>query len=309
MAGVPVMFILVVASLCFAVTLPALRGTGLRRLFPLDGRPLDGRPLNAGNLDYKLQSSPKLVVGGVYSVLGIALCIGMFPLLPWLRAGPASSRAFAVLAALVLALVVGMLDDARKPHGLAWPVKLVGQWLAASCYLAIPDAPVAAIVAIPWLIVCMNAWNFLDNTDGAAAATGLGSLIPLLIVLAGTMPAVDSRLAAALTGVLAGLVPFNWPRAHAYLGDGGAHVLGLFLGLVALDLYPAGGAAAMLAIHALPLLDFVQVLYVRICLGVPPWRGDRRHLAHRLQRVMPVAWIAPAFFAIQALATTLGLTR
>ncbi|HMQ22617.1 MAG TPA: undecaprenyl/decaprenyl-phosphate alpha-N-acetylglucosaminyl 1-phosphate transferase, partial [Planctomycetota bacterium] len=32
----------------------------------------------------------------------------------------------------------------------------------------------------------------------------------------------------------------------------------------------------------LPMLDMAHVVVVRLGLGIAPWRGDKRHLAHRL---------------------------
>ena len=42
---------------------------------------------------------------------------------------------------------------------------------------------------------------------------------------------------------------------------------------------PAGWAALVL-----PALDLARVALLRARAGEPPWRGDRRHLAHRAQR-------------------------
>ncbi len=77
----------------------------------------------------------------------------------------------------------------------------------------------------------------------------------------------------------------------AYLGDGGSHLLGMAL-LVVPGAWPALG---------LPLLDLARVALERARAGEAPWRGDRRHLAHRLERrglgPVPVAlilWITAA---------------
>jgi hypothetical protein len=59
---------------------------------------------------------------------------------------------------------------------------------------------------------------------------------------------------------------------RAYLGDAGSHVIGI--------LWAADPRAWPLLV--LPLLDLARLAFLRRSLGQPPWRGDRRHLAHRL---------------------------
>ena len=56
---------------------------------------------------------------------------------------------------------------------------------------------------------------------------------------------------------------------------------------------------------AVPLTDFMQVVLMRLIIGVPPWVGDRRHLTHIAQNLgLHRVTIAPLF---AALATGIGL--
>ena len=57
-------------------------------------------------------------------------------------------------------------------------------------------------------------------------------------------------------------------------GNSGSHLLGI---LLLLD--PIGRVALLL-----PVLDLLRVSLVRLAAGARPWVGDRRHLAHRLQK-------------------------
>ena len=66
----------------------------------------------------------------------------------------------------------------------------------------------------------------------------------------------------------------------AILGDAGSHLLGMALWLDVAT-WPA---------LALPLADLARVSVERLRAGQAPWVGDRRHLAHRLER----AGLAPA---------------
>lgn len=185
------------------------------------------------------------------------------------------------LGALLAAFVVGTIDDVLA-DGLSAGLKLVGQALSGFV-LGLPlivaePASGAAWGAVALLsfgaVLALNAVNTFDNADGAA--TGLGAL-----AFAATAPMFAAPLAAFL--------PFNIarraapsgaleassrsiPRPRAILGDAGSHVVGMLF-LLCPSAWPA---------LALPVLDAARVAFVRARLGEPPWRGDRRHLAHRL---------------------------
>ncbi len=204
--------------------------------------------------------------------------------LPGLSSSEATLAAWSAVAALVVALGVGWVDDARAA-GLPPLAKLGG---AALCgvLLALPTwsrgtVPVAlawtAAYALAAILAC-SALNTFDNADGAAAgqsALGLGLL--------------GSPLAVAVAAVwlLNLFVRRRPPEGESgrgdpllYLGDAGSHLLG-----VAALVVP--GAWPLLW---LPFLDLVRVSLVRLGLGLLPWEGDRRHLAHRLQRLGCAPW-------------------
>ena len=180
---------------------------------------------------------------------------------------------------LLGALGLGLLDDYRD---LPWIPKLLGQCLIA--YFAartLPGAPMS--LSLPLLVLLMNAWNYLDNSDGCLAFVAISGLLGL--ALAG------APIPFFLLGCLLGFLPFNWPRARFFLGDSGSQFVGLTMGLLVFDL--GGLSLATLGIQLLPLADLLQVSLVRLLERRPPWIGDRRHLAHLLERWLPKALIAP----------------
>lgn len=243
----------------------------------------------------KLQQSRVPAVGGIAIAtawLVVALCnrdLGAgWPreALPGLGGGvdPGAVRAAAGLA-LAAALGIGLVDDQRR-GGLSPLPKVLLQALAGGL-VALPAwfpsgllaAPEPSVSAFGWTafwvagsLVALNAWNTFDNADGAASslsALGLMRVSPLL--------------ASAPLGFL---VPNLFLRVRrdpdepsargdpiAYLGDGGSHLLGMAV-LLCPEAWPA---------FFLPILDLARVSVVRLWLGLSPWHGDRRHLAHRLQ--------------------------
>jgi UDP-N-acetylmuramyl pentapeptide phosphotransferase/UDP-N-acetylglucosamine-1-phosphate transferase len=193
------------------------------------------------------------------------------------------------LGALCAAFALGSLDDLLE-NGLSAGAKLCGQavcglvLVAPSLLLhgASSTALLLALLAVAGACIALNCINTFDNADGAALGVGL-------LGLSG---------AATLAAPLVGFAPLNlisdrpgtW-RRKAILGDAGSHALGLVV-----LLHPHAWPAL-----TLPALDLARLCWVRWCLGEPVWRGDRRHLAHRLaQRGMAPWRVALLLVAVAA---------
>ena len=220
----------------------------------------------------KLQDRPVPAIGGPAILVGLLAieCAGGSPVGgagPWF--------------ALVLAFTLGVADD-RTRGGLPPIALLLGQAIVATALVAsgwrlcAGDPNPALVASLAAVVVALNAVNTFDNADGAATSVGILGL------------AVGP---AALAGPLVGFLPFNLCSAAparrgvpiAYLGNSGSHLLGV---LLVLD--PVARFALLV-----PLLDLARVAFVRLAAGTRPWAGDRRHLAHRMQR----AGLAPALVA------------
>jgi len=90
---------------------------------------------------------------------------------------------------------------------------------------------------------------------------------------------------------LIGFLPFNFPRARAFLGDSGSHLIGYSLAVLAIlphfynPRHPRPLAVlAPLLILAVPLFDMARVVILRWRAGRPFYQGDTNHLSHRLVR-------------------------
>jgi UDP-N-acetylmuramyl pentapeptide phosphotransferase/UDP-N-acetylglucosamine-1-phosphate transferase len=209
------------------------------------------------------------------------------PVLLALLAALLLARQPALAAITAVAGATGIVDDRakRRGGGLAWWHKGIPLAAAAVALAAWVGAPLWQWPLIAgFAFVTINAANFLDNADGVTGSLALVGL--LLADPAWTLPA---------AGVAAGFLPWNWPRARAYLGDGGALALGTLLAAAALQMRDRT-LAQQFAPVVLLWADFVQVVTARLWLGLPPWIGDRRHLTHLLlHRGVPVRWLAPIF--------------
>lgn len=204
--------------------------------------------------------------------------------------------------AVATAFAVGMLDDGLE-DGLSPRLKCIGQatagWVLAAPMLLGEPASIetfgVSAALVLGAVVATNAINTFDNADGAA----LG--VALLGLLGGAAP---------FAATLVGFAPFNMQRDRpggwrrkAILGDAGSHVLGILI-LLTPSAWP---------VLVLPIADLARLCWVRSRLGLAPWAGDRRHLAHRMARAgwgpwrvagALVAIAAPGVFAAQAFGPT-----
>jgi UDP-GlcNAc:undecaprenyl-phosphate GlcNAc-1-phosphate transferase len=195
-----------------------------------------------------------------------------------------------IVAALAIC-AVGTLDDRL---GLGVTLRLIIQVLTAVAVWAVDlgwtmlDSNTANLVlTIVWVVGITNAFNLMDNQDGATGTVGAVSSagIGTLALIQGAIPL--AVLSFSLAGACLGFLPYNLSKpAKIFLGDGGSMPIGLLVacGVMAI---PDGSldwtllfAAAPLA--GLPILDTTLVVVSRLRRGAPVFSGDRAHLTHRL---------------------------
>jgi UDP-GlcNAc:undecaprenyl-phosphate GlcNAc-1-phosphate transferase len=210
------------------------------------------------------------------------------------------ARRAAQLAVIVVGaigmVVVGVLDDRLELRPLP---KFVGQLfiavLVASAGIRITlfvnSIVFSYAVTILWILTVTNACNFLDNMNGLCAGLGLiGSWCFAWIA------AMDGQYLVASTalltgGALLGFLPYNFPRAAAFLGDAGSHLIGYLLAILAIlpHFYSRRNPDAVAVLKPLFILgvflgDLVWVVVLRWRLGRPVYVGDNNHVSHRLVR-------------------------
>jgi len=202
-----------------------------------------------------------------------------------------------LLCAAVL-FVVGLRDDKRA---LGPFVKLIVQFAVAgtAAYFAdvrieffIESRIVTAALSAFWIVVIVNAFNFLDNMDGASAGIAVIASSVLLTAAAFNGQVLVGGLAILFIGTLLGFLVFNFPPASIFMGDAGSLVVGFFVALLTLrtTYYQQAGSGPWypvmlpLIAMAVPLYDFTSVTLLRISQGKSPFVGDTQHFSHRLRR-------------------------
>jgi UDP-GlcNAc:undecaprenyl-phosphate GlcNAc-1-phosphate transferase len=191
-------------------------------------------------------------------------------------------------------VLTGALDD---KYELRPAVKFTGQFLAAMLVakanvritLFVHSEIFSYGITVLWILTVINAFNFMDNMNGLCA--GLGAISAWFFALVAGMDGqyLVTLLALLTCGALLGFLPYNFPRASAFLGDTGSHLVGYLLAIMAIlpHFYtpqrPRHFAVLIpLLILAVPLGDLAWVVVLRWRIGQPFYQGDNNHLSHRL---------------------------
>ncbi|MCB9849172.1 MAG: undecaprenyl/decaprenyl-phosphate alpha-N-acetylglucosaminyl 1-phosphate transferase [Phycisphaerales bacterium] len=193
--------------------------------------------------------------------------------------------------------VVGLVDDA-KPLGPWSKLAIeIGVGLALAWGFGIRagealGAPVSIALTVFWIVLIVNAFNFLDNMDGLSAGVAAiaGAIFAGSAMIAGQI--FVPTLAWVLVGALLGFLIFNFSPASVFMGDAGSMVVGYLMAVLTVlttywdpgrQTHPVGVLVPLLVL-AVPLYDVASVIVHRLKAGESPFRGDRRHFSHRLIR-------------------------
>jgi UDP-GlcNAc:undecaprenyl-phosphate GlcNAc-1-phosphate transferase len=208
------------------------------------------------------------------------------------------SQLLIILVVVFFVFLLGLWDD--KKH-LSPSFKLVVEFVIAiiAAFFAdirfelfIESKIVTSILSAVWIVLIINAFNFLDNMDGASA--GIAAIISCILLTAATLSGqvFVGGLTLVFIGTLSGFLVFNFPPAKIFMGDAGSLVVGFFVALLTVrttyyhqaqsgQWYPV---FMPLLVMAVPLYDFISVTLLRLSQGKSPFIGDTQHFSHRLKR-------------------------
>lgn len=208
-----------------------------------------------------------------------------------------SGQMWAILAGGTILSAMGLIDDLKN---LPWQPRLAIQacvaiGLAASGVHATIFAPqpwIGYVVSVGWMLVLINAFNFLDNMDGLSSGIALvASLVLAVVMLTSTSEPhwLVAGVLLVLAGSLAGFLCHNWPPAKIFMGDTGSYFIGLLMATMTIlgTFYESQSGSrhvilAPLCILAVPLYDFASVVLIRLSQGRSPFHPDKSHFSHRL---------------------------
>ena len=213
-----------------------------------------------------------------------------------------------ILSGALGMVMLGWWDDRQE---LRPAVKFSGQCLIALLVAAagvritlfVGSGLFSYSITVLWILTVTNAFNFMDNMNGLCAGLGAiaASCFAVIAVTAGQY--LVGLIALMVAGALLGFLPYNFPKASAFLGDAGSHLVGYLLAVIAIlpHFYSRRNPQILavfkpLLVLAVPLVDLVWVVILRWKSGRPFYLGDNNHLSHRLvrrgcSRASAVLWI------------------
>jgi UDP-GlcNAc:undecaprenyl-phosphate/decaprenyl-phosphate GlcNAc-1-phosphate transferase len=229
-----------------------------------------------------------------------------------------------LVSGLVMALLI--IDDKRGMRPLVKLAIQVGVAVIAVTvfgaqikFFSLPGGHIVELgvlvlpVSIFWLVGMQNTVNFLDGADGLAA--GVVAIVAIVLVLAAGQlhqPEIV-QLSGALAGCCVGFLVFNFPPARIFMGDSGAHFLGVALGMISIfgvaKVAVAFALAAPVLALAVPIADTGWAILRRRRLGQSVASADNQHLHHRLQSFgLDARQTCFVFYGASLLLGGLGLT-
>ena len=208
---------------------------------------------------------------GTPTMGGVVMLIAL--VLSTVAVGLPTLESYVLLGAILLAGLLGLVDDASKviherSLGLTPPAKLAGQFaiatiftlVAVNCFEVAPTIEIPFIatldfgiltttipigengISIPWLYLIFddillvgmcNAVNLTDGLDGLASGTVMVVMVVMAAIAFNANLLEPAIVAASLGGVCVGFLGFNAHPAEIFMGDTGSLALGMGLGCLA----------------------------------------------------------------------------
>ncbi|TKC08417.1 undecaprenyl/decaprenyl-phosphate alpha-N-acetylglucosaminyl 1-phosphate transferase [Pedobacter polaris] len=154
-----------------------------------------------------------------------------------------------------------------------------------------------SLFSIVVIIFVNNAFNLIDGVDGLAGTLGALATLCFGVFFAIADAYAYAFIAFAMFGSVIGFLIFNYYPAKIFMGDTGALIIGLVAVILAIkfiELNKIGSKpdpnfysapAISVAVLIVPIFDSLRIFFIRIIQRRSPFKGDRNHVHHRLQRL------------------------
>ena len=182
-----------------------------------------------------------------------------------------------------LVFVVGYMDDM---HPLPSLLRLFFHFIAAVWVVYPLPIPLwQRTLFVFWISGATSAYNFIDGMDGLCLTITLLTILSALFFLGAP------NVWMPLSGLVFGVLLWNFPSPRTFLGDGGSTFLGYVCAShLAWNIFPymfGRGilfmAAALILIGGVPVIDTMIAMTRRLLHKKSPFSPDRGHGHHKLQ--------------------------
>jgi UDP-GlcNAc:undecaprenyl-phosphate GlcNAc-1-phosphate transferase len=155
-----------------------------------------------------------------------------------------------------------------------------------------------------WVVAIVNAFNLMDNLDGAASTVGVVCAAAAAAIASIGGATALAVIAISLCGALLGFLRFNLAKpARIFLGDGGSMPVG-FLIAATLMAAPMGATSGWATVAVaglaagLPIFDTTLVVISRRRRGAQVLSGATDHTTHRLRALVGTPQAVCAVLAV-----------
>lgn len=212
---------------------------------------------------------------------------------------------------MYLFLILGVGDDFLNFNAKK---KFIYQFIFISIYLLISkdtiDINRFTQITIPFnnifnlifsvllMVFLVNSINLIDGLDGLAASISIIIITFYCIYFISTNDIYFAMLSFTTNGALIGFLIKNKPPAKIFLGNGGSQFIGILLCILSFHFLKYNGKESDIiylndlnsikifsGLFALPVLDSLRVMILRITKSKNPFVGDNNHIHHIIQNI------------------------
>ncbi len=252
--------------------------------------------LDAPSSSIKTHKTPTPSMGGLAIAAGFFISLLVIRLFTHFPTGTLHDLRGIFIGGSVIVLL-GFIDDFRKPNGLGVKTKFFFQTLAALVLIAygmsirfIHPEYLGLALSVVWVVGVSNALNIIDIMDGFASSQAAVAALCFLMIALPSERVFVNFAAASLCGATLGFLPHNLCASRKiFMGDSGSLFLGFILAALSTgasyDSKHSLGVLAPLLILAVPIYDTFFVAALRMARGCSPFIGSKDHYALRLEKM------------------------
>jgi UDP-N-acetylmuramyl pentapeptide phosphotransferase/UDP-N-acetylglucosamine-1-phosphate transferase len=240
--------------------------------------------------------------------LGIFLALVITGIAAWLQSLSFHRELLLLTISALPAFLLGIAEDLTKRIGAG--LRLLGTAVSAGIagYLLnawisrIGISGVDEILAIKVVSICFtcfavaglaNAYNIIDGFNGLASMIAIIALLAIAYVALQVQDKMILYMAVVMAGAIAGFFVWNYPRGLIFLGDGGAYLIGFWVGILSILLVsrnPLVSPWFAILVNAYPIFETLFTIWRRaIHQGKNPGLPDGAHFHSLIYRRM-VKW-------------------
>lgn len=152
-----------------------------------------------------------------------------------------------------------------------------------------------------------NALNLIDGLDGLASSVSIAIFASFLYIGLVFNDQLIFLISFFALSVLCAYLIFNWSPASVFMGDSGSLTLGFIICIVSILSLKYIHPVTILYLSAIPIIDTLVVMIRRMSIGISPFKADKKHIHHILQRFFLSTQKSVVFlFLVQLLFCFLG---